>query len=613
MNRKSMILVVLLLAIGFAAISTTLYINGSSKINPNQEDFNVYYSDAYVNEAQDLSVITDDTHISFTTTFEELGQKYILDYEVTNGSKNYDAELIMSCTSSSEYLTVLNEFDTENILMARGSRLGRLSIEQTKSYAGDDLEVTIECIINANALERDSLNEDEIQSAGEYVIEGYYVDENNNPLANKNLVIFSETPHYVTTDETGYVFYNGLERGKHEVYYLENELSEIKQMSKTEIKEVALGSATFNTRNNEEISFTNNSIIINVSFEESVKFCESIINKEWTFSYIGSAQTFVSRCDGTYKMELWGAQGAIVPFDDVDRSSYSNGGYVKGNIEVSKNKNLYVYIGEEGKLNLTATFNGGGRGGYGVIPGYGSNGNPGYTNPAGYYSTTANQGTSGGGATDIRLVKSSWNNFDSLKSRIIVAAGGGGDGGYNYSGQNSSSGGLNGYKGNYHSGHGDTSSYGKGATQTSGGGAGKNVYNGSGTTAAGTFGIGGNSYNYSSGRGSGGGGGGYYGGGAGGATGAGGSGHGAGGGSSFISGHTGCNAIAETSTSSAIKHTGSSEHYSGYIFTDTKMVDGQGYNWTTSKGSYTGMPSHDGTTTIKGNQGNGYAKITYLG
>ena len=134
MKRKSMILVVLLLAIGFAAISTTLYINGTSKINPNQEDFNVYFSDAYVNETQDLSVITDDTHISFTTTFEGLGQKYILDYEVTNGSKNYDAELIMSCTSSSEYLTVTNEFDDETILEARDSRLGKLILEQTKSY-----------------------------------------------------------------------------------------------------------------------------------------------------------------------------------------------------------------------------------------------------------------------------------------------------------------------------------------------------------------------------------------------------------------------------------------------------------------------------------------------
>lgn len=43
------------------------------------------------------------------------------------------------------------------------------------------------------------------------------------------------------------------------------------------------------------------------------------------------------------------------------------------------------------------------------------------------------------------------------------------------------------------------------------------------------------------------------------------------------------------------------------------MIDGAGYNWTTEKGEYTGMPSHDGTTTMTGNAGNGYAKITYLG
>ena len=32
----------------------------------------------------------------------------------------------------------------------------------------------------------------------------------------------------------------------------------------------------------------------------------------------------------------------------------------------------------------------------------------------------------GGGATDIRLVANDWDNFESLKSRIMVAAGGGG-------------------------------------------------------------------------------------------------------------------------------------------------------------------------------------------
>ena len=42
------------------------------------------------------------------------------------------------------------------------------------------------------------------------------------------------------------------------------------------------------------------------------------------------------------------------------------------------------------------------------------------------------------------------------------------------------------------------------------------------------------------------------------------------------------------------------------------MIDGEGYNWTTSKGSQTGMPTHDGTSTMTGNKGNGHAKITLL-
>ena len=43
------------------------------------------------------------------------------------------------------------------------------------------------------------------------------------------------------------------------------------------------------------------------------------------------------------------------------------------------------------------------------------------------------------------------------------------------------------------------------------------------------------------------------------------------------------------------------------------MIDGEGYKWTTQKETYTGMPTHDGTGTMKGNAGNGYARITYIG
>ena len=159
-RKKSMILVLLLMVVGFAAVSTTLYINGSTTINANQDDFNVYYSNALVDGVEDKSVITDDTHITFTTTLEALGDTYELDYEVTNGSKNYDAELTMECSTGNDYLEVTNVFDETTNLESLKTRSGKLTLEQTKSYTGEtDLEVTITCTIDANAIERTSLGE----------------------------------------------------------------------------------------------------------------------------------------------------------------------------------------------------------------------------------------------------------------------------------------------------------------------------------------------------------------------------------------------------------------------------------------------------------------------
>ena len=180
MKRKNMLLVVLLMAVGFAAVSTTLFINGQTKISANDDDFNVYYSNALVNGIQDLSVITDDTHISFTTTLETLGEKYVLDYDVTNGSKNYDAELVMECTQGNEYLTVTNEFDDSTNLEALKTRSGKLTLELIKSYAGDtDLDVTITCTIDANAIERGSLGEGEVAAPIEKYAKWVYTDSDS--------------------------------------------------------------------------------------------------------------------------------------------------------------------------------------------------------------------------------------------------------------------------------------------------------------------------------------------------------------------------------------------------------------------------------------------------
>lgn len=273
--------------------------------------------------------------------------------------------------------------------------------------------------------------------------------------------------------------------------------------------------------------------------------CKYVEGTEWTFDYTGAEQEFTVPCDGNYKIEAWGAQGGT---SSGYPDSGGMGAYVSGNLDIKRDKKLYIYVGS-GRQSSVASYNG-------MDGVYGSVG-------------------SGGGATDVRITNGVWSNFDSLKSRIIVAAGGGS---YFNGGK---AGGLVGYSGN-------CTRNGSGGTQISAGISASNWHAAFGKAGLGCAG-----------------GGGYYGGAGGADCGA--------GGSSFISGHNGCDAIAENSTSSNIIHTGQPNHYSGYVFTDTTMVDGAGYNWTTVKGEQIGMPTHDGKSTMTGNEGNGYAKITYLG
>lgn len=329
--------------------------------------------------------------------------------------------------------------------------------------------------------------------------------------------------------------------------------------------------------NNEVKEHTYQNGILNIkNIQGEVKIYGS--GATFEYGYSGNSQLFQPPLDGIYKVELWGAGGGYIGNGGYTTSSL--GGYTSGNIVLDKNDSLYVYIGENGANSTNGKFNGT------------------QTNPS-YSSSLINDG---GGATDIRLVNGNWYGFDSLKSRIMVAAGAG-SGGWNSRG--GEGGGLQGYTSTMYHVAAGSNYMGKGATQTTGGLGGENT-----TSINGKFGIG--SICLGSPKQAGQGGGGYYGGGSGyGVTG---TDHGAGGGgSSFISGHSGCDAIAENSIESNIIHTGQSIHYSNYSFTDTIMIDGKGYSWTTTKGSsVVGMPTYSGSGTMTGNSGHGYAKITLI-
>ncbi|EAX87859.1 loricrin, putative [Trichomonas vaginalis G3] len=182
----------------------------------------------------------------------------------------------------------------------------------------------------------------------------------------------------------------------------------------------------------------------------------------------------------------------------------------------------------------------------------------------------------GGGATDIRLLPGNYDNYTSLKSRIIVAAGAGASDTSDVGGPGGTIEGFNSKR-----------DYGKGGTQTSGGQG----------NIDGSFGKGGENPNRIDGTGNGAGGSGYFGGGS--LTNA--NDCGGGGGSSFISGYPGCVAITGDSTENLIKfRTGyfKSIHYSGLKFEDPIMINGKSE-----------MPSPNGSIET-GHSGNGYIRIT---
>ncbi len=60
-KKGTLIIAILLMAIGFAAISTTLIINGSAKVSENTDDFSVIFTSASLDGTDVYSSVIDDT------------------------------------------------------------------------------------------------------------------------------------------------------------------------------------------------------------------------------------------------------------------------------------------------------------------------------------------------------------------------------------------------------------------------------------------------------------------------------------------------------------------------------------------------------------------------
>ena len=203
--------------------------------------------------------------------------------------------------------------------------------------------------------------------------------------------------------------------------------------------------------------------------------------KVTNFDYTGGEQTYTTTCNGTYKLETWGA-GYI-----TDGYTNSYGGYSVGRIDKKENSNFYINVGGVGT--------------------YGNPGLGGYNGGGNGAKNTYWKSNGGCGATHIATMTGLLSSLSNNLSNILIVSGGAG-GVYGIS-EGGSAGGYKGTNGNYIKlDNFDGSVCSGGGTQTTGGFGHESSY---GKSSPGSFGQGGFGNDAADG---GGGGGGFYGGGA---------------------------------------------------------------------------------------------------
>ena len=199
-KKKSILFTILLMAVGFAAVATNLFINGSTVIGTNSNEFEIIFSKALLdNENKTNEIISGDKKtITFTTKeLKDIGDKSVLTYDVTNLSNQYDANVTINVdVETNEYIKVTNDFDTTNMLLSRETRTGELTVELIKA-ATENLEYSLTVELEFSAVERLSIGtgdlpDDEVESLTFY-------DTNNQVLQNKNVTI--DGTSYTTNNE----------------------------------------------------------------------------------------------------------------------------------------------------------------------------------------------------------------------------------------------------------------------------------------------------------------------------------------------------------------------------------------------------------------------------
>ena len=207
MKKSAIMVAIVFMMIGFAAISTTLIINGNAKVSENETDFDVYFSKARLDtiDVYESVISQDKKTITFNTNnLSKVGDKSTLTYEVTNNSANYDAEVQVNCNvkenTTAKYTSITNELENNaTVVKSKTSLNGTLTVTLNKTST-EEIKENYVCTLTFNAIERekiDQLNSNYILTKMDGNASRYAEVGDSIGIGNENFYVISNNNHNV--------------------------------------------------------------------------------------------------------------------------------------------------------------------------------------------------------------------------------------------------------------------------------------------------------------------------------------------------------------------------------------------------------------------------------
>ncbi len=191
MKKRNIMILVFMLVIGFASVTSTLVIRGNLNIGYN-EDFSssVVYTRAETEDGT-AEINQNDKNITFETKrLENISETATLEFDVTNKSRNYDASVTINCglteefKSYSEYVRIDTNLESPFELLSGSTKTGQVTVEMIKAF-NEELtkDIQFECELVAIPEERETLGDEYVRPLyKEEILNG------TDPVIKENLV-----------------------------------------------------------------------------------------------------------------------------------------------------------------------------------------------------------------------------------------------------------------------------------------------------------------------------------------------------------------------------------------------------------------------------------------